>query len=147
MRVGKALLGAIAAVTLLAVGCGDSAAGSGGSASVAIDEPSDGASVEVPFTIELSSGVDLGAPETGNHHVHIFFDDNSDDYEVVNGTRFVVRDLADGGEHTIHASLRKADHSEAGAEDSITVTVTGGTGGGGGGTEGEDSDDDGGYGY
>ena len=127
-------LAALACVALLGAACGGgSEAGSGGDPTVTIEAPADGDEVTTPFRIELSSGVDLGPPESGKHHVHIFYDGDDGDYEVVDGTIFMVRELS-ASEHTIHASLRNADHSEAGAEDSVSVTVVGG---GGGGTEGE----------
>jgi hypothetical protein len=151
LSVRRRLIGGVASIALVASACGGSSAGSGGSSagsggstSITIEQPEDGASVQVPFTVEVSSGVELGSPETGNHHFHLFFDDNSDEYEVVNGPRFVVREVPGSGEHTINVSLRNADHSEAGPEDSVSVTVAGGGAGGG---KGEDSDDDGGYGY
>jgi hypothetical protein len=146
MTATRALLAAIA---LLAAACGGgSEAGAAGDASVSIAQPADGAQVALPLKLELSSGVELGSPETGKHHVHVFYDGNEDDYEVVNGTSYLVRELP-GGEHTIHASLRNADHSAAGAEDSVTVTVTGGAESTGGEGEEPDEGDDGngGYGY
>ncbi|MFN2489977.1 MAG: hypothetical protein ABR529_09615 [Actinomycetota bacterium] len=135
----------LAAVVILGAACGGSSeAGSGGNVSVAIEEPPDGARVVVPFKIELSAAVPLGPPESGNNHVHVFYDGAEDDYEVVNGTSYTVTDLA-AGEHTIDASLRNADHSEAGAEDTVTVTVSGGGDDPGEGSEDDDEDD--GYGY
>lgn len=93
--------------------------------SVAITSPEDGAQVTVPFTIEIDSSVDLGAVDDGHHHVHIWFDGNDGDYEVVEGDTYEVPSLAPG-EHTITVSLRSADHGAVGVEDEITVTVTGG---------------------
>ena len=77
----------------------------------------------------VESNVELGDPDTGNHHVHLCFDTTScdEEYELVFGDTFDVSDLSPG-EHTIVASLRHADHSDAGVSDEITVTV--GDGGG-----------------
>ena len=43
---------------------------------------------------------------------------------VVGGTEFTVTGLSPG-DHTIDVTLQHADHSSAGAEDSVNVTVTG----------------------
>jgi hypothetical protein len=64
--------------------------------------------------------------------VHLFFDTDtaSSDYDLVYGpTGQVTRELAPG-EHTIIASLRNADHSDAGPSQTITVVVAGVGGGG-----------------
>lgn len=87
----------------------------------------------MPFDIQLESNVPLGPPDTGNHHVHFYFDSDisSADYQLVYGDSAPVeRELA-AGEHTIIASLRNADHSDAGPSQEITVNVTGGSGGDG----------------
>jgi hypothetical protein len=127
------------ALTLVAAACGDGATASGGGSdlSVSIVAPADGASVSEPFTVKLDSSVSLGDPSTGEHHVHLCFDGASCDseYTLVYGDSIPVTDLP-SGEHTIEASLRNADHSDAGAQtDSITVMITGSatTGSGSGG--------------
>ena len=98
---------------------------------VEIVAPEGGTEVEVPFTIELDSNVTLGA---GEFHVHVFFDGNSDEYEIVEGNSYEVTQL-EPGHHTIAVSLRNPDHSDAGASDEAAITVTGGGGGGGGGAD------------
>ncbi len=134
-----------AVLALLAAGCGsddgaggDSGGGGGGSAggmTLEITAPKDGATVEVPFTVDLSSSEELGTTESGKHHVHVFFDGDDSEYQVVESDSVEITDLP-AGEHEIDASLRNADHSPAGVETSITVTVgDGGTGGTGGGDE------------
>ena len=42
------------------------------------------------FTVEWESDVDLGEPDTGKDHVHVFVDGNSNDYTVVGGDSFEV---------------------------------------------------------
>jgi hypothetical protein len=128
-----------AVLALLAAGCGDdgSAGGGGGyggagGMTLEISAPDDGASVALPFTVELSSSEELGPTESGAHHVHVFFDGDDTEYQVVEGDSVEITDLPDG-EHEIDASLRNADHSPAGVETSITVTV--GEGGGTGGVD------------
>jgi hypothetical protein len=141
MRAHLRLVALALAVCLLAACGGASQATSGGSnASVKITEPSGAARVRVPFHIGISASVPLGAPETGDHHVHVFYDGNSDDYKVVTGDGLDASGLTPG-KHSITASLRNADHSDAGSEDTITVTVVGGSG------KTKDSGGDGGYSY
>jgi hypothetical protein len=143
MRISKAVVGIIAlALAGASCGGGDAEAG-GGTNELRISAPSDGDAVTVPFKMEFSTAAQLGPPESGENHVHVFYDGNEDAYEVVNGDSFVVSKL-DAGKHTLSASLRNADHSAAGPEDTITVTVRGD---GGTGEEGDGSQGDGGYGY
>ncbi|GAA1734346.1 hypothetical protein GCM10009809_32030 [Isoptericola hypogeus] len=142
---GTGLVAAGALVAALAAGCGgdDGGQAGGGAATgeggmtLEITAPEDGASVEAPFTVELASSEELGPTETGAHHVHVFFDDDDQEYLVVEGDSVEIADLADG-EHVVNASLRNADHSPAGVETEISVTV------GPGGTDG--TEDDGGVG-
>jgi hypothetical protein len=141
-------LGSLIAALLLFTACGggggagtDTSAGAGGSGddmTLTIDSPADGNEVSVPFTIQLTSSVPLGAPETGDHHVHIYFDDNEDDYAVVEGDSYEVTELPPG-EHEIYASLRNADHSDTGVETEVEVEVSGK---GGGGSMKDEKDDD-----
>lgn len=129
MQLRRVWLIAAAAFALLAVACGDGAsAGEDGSATLDITTPADGAEVGSPFTVEVASNVALGEPSTGDHHVHLCFDgENCDtEYSLVYGSTFEVDDLTPG-EHTIEASLRNADHSDAGVTDTITVTAGSGT--------------------
>jgi hypothetical protein len=137
-KVGKALV----ALSLLAFACGggaDDSGSGGGDPSVEIEAPNDGADVDATFTLELSSSVDLGSTDSGAHHVHVFFDGDDSEYEVVTSDTFEVTGLS-SGEHEVTASLRNADHSSAGDEATVTVTVAGG-GGGDGGEEKDDSYD------
>jgi hypothetical protein len=129
-----AIFGAV--VLVGATGCGgDSAeAGSNGGASggeqmVTINEPAEGASVDVPFTLNLDSSVELGTTESGNHHVHLYFDGDDSKYEVIESESMEITDASpavDGlksGEHELNISLRNADHSPAGFETSVMVRV------------------------
>jgi hypothetical protein len=128
-------------LALLAASCSGSDGGGGagaggggaGAGELSIAKPANGAKVEMPFTLEFTSAVELGPTEKGVHHVHVFFDGDDSKYEVVEASSFEVKSLP-AGKHTVHASLRNADHSPAGSEAQIEVEV-GGDGGGGGGTE------------
>jgi hypothetical protein len=129
MQLRGVRLVAVVAFALLAAACGDAAsAGGDGSATLDITTPADGAEVGSPFTLEVASSLALGDPSTGNHHVHLCFDgeDCATEYALVYGSTFEVDNLTPG-EHTIEASLRNADHSDAGVTDTVTVTVGSGT--------------------
>jgi hypothetical protein len=121
-------------VALAAAACTESDTGgqaSGdGEPTIGFASPEGGASVAVPFDVELDSSVPLGEPETGNHHAHIYFDTapGAADYDIVYGTTWqVTRQLAPG-EHTLTVALANPDHSLAGPTQEITVVV-GETGG------------------
>jgi hypothetical protein len=135
-----ALLGAAA--------CGANASGNtagSGEPKVTITSPHDGATVTVPFTLEFTTSVPIGPTDSGQDHVHVFADGQTNNYEVVTAPRATINDLSPG-EHTIGVTLQHADHSPAGAQAQVKVTVTGGgsPGGGSGGGSGSGS---GGYGY
>lgn len=135
-RTSKALVfSAVLALSAAAcTGAVQGAGGSDGSLTVRIATPAEGATVSVPFDVQLESSVALGEPGSGNHHVHLYFDTSTDsgDYDIVYGTSSqVTRQLAPG-EHTITAALANPDHSLAGPTAVIHVTI--GTGSGGGGT-------------
>jgi hypothetical protein len=151
---------ALAALALLAAACsddddtvtggGDSGGGGGGDGdmTISIADPADGATVEPGFQVEVDPSVDVGEPDTGLHHVHLYYDGNQSDgeYDIVYSVDepwTVDRDLSPG-EHTIEAFIANADHSLTDASDEITVSV--GEGAGGGGTDTTESDS-GPYGY
>ena len=127
---------------------GSGGGGSGGGLTVSIVEPSDGAAIKAPFNLKVNSSVPLGPTESGQHHVHLFFDGNDKNYEVVESDTMEISSSSKAlkdvspGKHELDISLRNADHSAAGAETKIMVDVgeggsqppsTGDTGGGGGG--------------
>jgi hypothetical protein len=150
-RVG--LTAALLALGLLAAACGSgaSAASGGGSSDlwVKITAPANHAKVSEPFTVKLASSVPIGDPSTGEHHVHLCFDGQSCDsqYQLAYTNTAQVTGLSPGM-HTIEASLRNADHSDAGPSATIQVTVTGaGAGATGGATPSPSASSSGGYGY
>jgi hypothetical protein len=133
---------------LVAAACAndtETPAGDGG-LSLQIVGPTDGDSVTSPFEVKVDASVDLGTPETGEHHVHLCFDgancSTTGEYTIGYADTIEVKDLP-AGEHTIEASLRNADHSDAGVSDTITVTVAGSGGTGSSPTESPGRD----YGY
>jgi hypothetical protein len=106
--------------------------GDGRELTFSVAAPADGAEVSIPFDVTVESSVSLGAPESGNHHLHLYFDTDTDsaDYDIVYGdTAQVSRQLAPG-EHTIIVSLRNPDHSDTGLSQTLSVVVTGDVGDG-----------------
>jgi hypothetical protein len=143
---------ALSATTLVALSmlaaCGgdsDAASGDGGSPSLSITSPDDGDTVGGDVEVTWDADVELGPPDSGLEHVHVFVDGLSDDYTVVGGNSFTVEGLSPG-EHTIDVTLQHADHSSAGAEDHVDVTVNG-SGGTDDGTDQSDDDSSGGFDY
>jgi hypothetical protein len=130
------ILAVLSALALLTAGCGggssDNSGGGGsggGGLSLQIVEPADGTSVTTPFTVKVESSVPLGTTGSGKHHIHVWFDDKANDYQVVEADNVQVDSGKLGpGQHVIHASLRNANHSAAGAEAEATVMVSGGGG-------------------
>jgi hypothetical protein len=113
---------------------GSGARGASGALSIAIDEPADGADVSGEFAVNMTPSVEVGEPETGLHHIHLYYDGAKGDgeYDMVFGESTTVTRQLDPGEHTIEAVVVNADHSPTDAHTSITVNVTGGATGGGG---------------
>jgi hypothetical protein len=124
------------AAVLAACGSNDASGGEGGP-EVTITSPSDGADVGSSVEVTWDTNVELGEPDTGKDHVHVFVDGQSNDYTVVGGNEFTVEGLT-AGEHTINVTLQHADHSSAGAEDEVGVNVSTD----GGSTDTPSSDDD-----
>jgi hypothetical protein len=98
--------------------------------SVHISSPSPDAQVSAPFELQLQSNVALGPPETGLHHVHLYYDTTTPDgpYDLVYGSTAQVTGLTPGV-HTVLASLRNPNHNDAGPSEIISVTVVGSTDG------------------
>ncbi|HEY8527489.1 MAG TPA: hypothetical protein VIL48_21175 [Acidimicrobiales bacterium] len=145
----RAALALIAGLALIGAACGDddggsgTASGDGDAMTVSISDPADGATVGRTFDVALDSSVPLGEPETGRHHVHLYYDGNTaeGEYDIVYGTSATV-DALDPGEHTIEAVIANPDHSVTDVRDEITVTVGEDEGGDSGtGTDGSDGTD------
>jgi hypothetical protein len=133
------LVAALAVVALVVAACGAGATSSGGAeggaaagASISFASPSDGASVSVPFDVQLTASVPLADPSTGEHHAHIYFDTGTDaaDYDIVYGNTWTVTRQLSPGQHTLIVALANPDHSLAGPKQQITITVGAGNGGG-----------------
>ncbi|MFP3902190.1 MAG: hypothetical protein ACLFXM_15150 [Acidimicrobiia bacterium] len=148
-----------ASMLLLATACGDdgedaatagAGGGSGDDLTITIEAPGDGSEVSTPFDLEMDASVPLGEPDTGRHHVHVYYDGNTDDGEydlVFEEAHSVDRKLGEGA-HTIEAVIANADHSLTSASDEVTVMVGGGgAGGSDAGTDATDTDAGNDYGY
>jgi hypothetical protein len=116
---------AVLLATVTACSGAEGTAAEGGDLSLSIAEPVSGANVAVPFTVKLESSVPLGPTESGKHHVHIWFDDNESDYLVVESDTVQITE-APAGQHTMHVSLRNANHSPAGKEVTTPLAIGGG---------------------
>jgi len=141
-RILRSGVAVAAAAVLIAAGCGDdddttaagsgdgSGSGGGGDMTIDIVEPGDGAEVGSEFEVDVDTSVDIGEPDTGLHHVHLYYDGNTaeGEYDIVYEPEFTV-DRLDPGEHTIEAVIANADHSLTDARDQLTVTVGEGSGG------------------
>ncbi|MFB9179416.1 Ig-like domain-containing protein [Dactylosporangium sucinum] len=140
------LLPALVLLAPLALAACDSSDGAAGGPTVSVLSPADGAQVAAPFTVKVQASVPLGPSGSGAHHVHVYFDDNDADYTIVESDTGQIA-KAPPGEHTLHVSLRNANHSPAGAEASIRVVVGGAPGGTGTSAPGTSAPGDGPYGY
>jgi len=145
-RTSLASLAVSLVVSLMLGACGSETSGSndttgteaGGSGSnITIDSPDDGAEVPASFTVELSTDEELSMSDSGALHVHLVYDGNEQEPDMIDSESFDVTGL-EPGEHTITASLRDSAHAPTGPEDAITVMVEGGGGG-----EKEDEKDEG----
>jgi hypothetical protein len=111
-------------------GSGGSSASSGSSAgsngpTLSIVSPATGASVTAPFMLKVSSDETIGAPSTGDDHLHVFIDGSSS-YKVMTSDQMKITGLSKG-QHTILVTLQHADHSPVGPKATVTVDVTKGT--------------------
>jgi hypothetical protein len=117
-----------AAASLVLVACAERAgpAAGGGAATITITSPKDGESVASPVDLVVAAqGAEIGAPETGLMHFHVYVDDSSE-YAVVTTESEVS---VPAGEHTLRVVLAEANHQETATSASVSITVTGGAGG------------------
>lgn len=147
----KHRLAAVTALPLLlaAAACGDDSSDSadgdtatgGGDDELTIDiaDPTDGAEVGESFDMAFDVGVPLGEPDTGRHHIHVYYDGATEqgDYDLVYEDSFTVERALGPGEHEVEAVIANADHSLTDASDTVTVTV----GDGATGSSGDDTED------
>jgi hypothetical protein len=151
---GRHLLTAVLCPVLLVIAsCAEEqpTGGGGTEVSITMESPTDGEQVASPVELQLSvSGVEIGPPDTGLMHFHVYVGDAAD-YQVLTSLSGEVP--APRGQHTFRIVLAEPNHTETNVSTTVSVDVTsgpadaGGGGydyGGGGGSKGYGSDDGGG---
>jgi hypothetical protein len=139
-----------AAIGLAIAGCagqdngnsgGAQSGGNGGStASVAFATPAAGAKVISPVDVSFNvQGAQIGKPETGKMHFHVYVDQSSD-YKILYSMSGQVDVPA--GQHTLKVVLAQPNHTETSTTATEQVDVTGG-----GGATAPTTTSGGGYGY
>lgn len=115
------MLLATSLVATLLTACGEEESGQ----AMTLVSPKDGDIVTLPFEVLINTTAALGPPDSGLHHLHIWFGDDVA-AQVIGEDRVVRITNAPDGEHEMHVSLRHADHSAAGADLSVRVVISGG---------------------
>ena len=130
----------LVAIALIVAGCASSDNGtsgggaqsggnSGGSASVAFATPTAGAKVTSPVDVAFTvQGAQIGQPETGKMHFHVYVDQSSD-YKILYTTSGKLDVPA--GQHTLKVVLAQPNHTETATTATEQVDVTGSSGGAG----------------
>lgn len=139
LRIGAAVATLLTPVVLVACSNDSEGDAGGDGSSISITEPAKDAKVNLPLTVKVDAGVPLGPTESGQHHVHLWLDNDTENYLVVESDTATVSpgmkatlsgkplDLAPG-KHIIHISLRNANHSAAGADTEMPIELGSGTG-------------------
>lgn len=145
---------AVVVVLALAAGCGsddddattvDDGAAAEGEFTLEIVSPSDGDEVGLPFTIEFSTDAELGPPDSGLHHAHVFVDGDMSNFEIVDSETFEITADSpimagvEAGQRELNVSLHTATHEPVGPADEVTIQLADD------GTEGDDEDSGPGY--
>jgi hypothetical protein len=135
----KMMLRRFALAAVLAVGLAACGSDDGGDATTAVDDsdftieivsPSDGAEVGLPFTIELSTNAELGPPDSGLQHAHVFVDGDMSNFEIIDsetweiGADSPVLAGVEAGERVLNVTLHTANHEPLGAEHEVTIQLT-----------------------
>jgi hypothetical protein len=121
----------LAAVGLVLAGCqssgsstGSQSGGGGGNPSIAFTSPAADAQVASPVKVSFNvTGTDIGQPDTGKMHLHVYVD-NSSQYKILYATQGSV-DVPQG-KHMLKAVLAQPNHTETSTTASEQVEVSGG---------------------
>lgn len=127
----------LAAIALIVAGCASSDNGtssggaqSGGNSSkvsVGFAKPTSGAKVTSPVDVAFTAqGAEIGQPETGKMHFHLYIDQSSE-YKIIYSMNSKVDVPA--GQHTLKVVLAQPNHTETSTTASEQVDVTGSSGG------------------
>jgi hypothetical protein len=152
--IGRHLLMAVVGPVLLVLAsCAEEqpTGGDGREVSIIVESPTDGEQVASPVELRLSvSDVEIGPPDTGLMHFHVYVGDAAD-YQVLTSLSGEVP--APRGQQTLQIVLAEPNHTETNVSTMVSVEVTSGPAGaggggygygGGGGSRGYGSDDGGG---
>jgi hypothetical protein len=114
-------LGAFAVLSASPAGAGDGR----GSDSIHVTTPTDGAVVPTKFPVRIKTNVPIGPPDTGRHHIHLYWDGERDEgkYDIVYKKRFTKKGLAPGT-HMLDAVIANADHSTTDTHEVVQVEVS-----------------------
>ena len=124
-----------AAIALAIAGCASSdngnstgaQSGGGSNASVSFASPAAGAKVSSPVDVSFNvQGAQIGQPETGKMHFHVYVDQSSA-YKILYAMSGKVDVPA--GQHTLKVVLAQPNHTETSTTASQQVDVTGSAGG------------------
>jgi hypothetical protein len=91
---------------------------------IRVVQPRDHAPVAPNFTVRIRTNVAIGEPDTGRHHIHLYWDGERDEgrYDIVYAKTFRKKGLAPG-RHRLDAVIANADHSTTDAHQTLIVTV------------------------
>ncbi|HZD73788.1 MAG TPA: hypothetical protein VE776_07875 [Actinomycetota bacterium] len=122
-------------VALIVAGCasqdsgssGAQSGGNSGNATVAFATPAANAKVTSPVKVEFTvQGAEIGQPETGKMHFHVYVDQSSD-YKILYAPSGQIDVPA--GQHTLKVVLAQPNHTETSATATQQIDVTGTAGG------------------
>jgi hypothetical protein len=101
------------------------AAGADDPMRIRVVAPSDDTVVPTRFPVRIKTNVAIGEPDTGRHHIHLYWDGERDEgeYDIVYKKRFTKKGL-EPGTHTLDAVIANADHSTTDAHDVLQVSVS-----------------------
>lgn len=121
----KRIPAAVAVTLLVLAACArQQPAATGGGPSIRVVSPAEGTEVASPVEVRLEAeGVEIGPPESGAMHFHVYLGDTGD-YEVVTTTTAEVP--LPQGEQTLRVVLAEANHTETDVSAEVTVNVTSG---------------------
>jgi hypothetical protein len=116
---------------VLALFVATSCAGTAASAddmTIHVTRPANGAVVPRSFTVRVASNVPIGPPDTGRHHIHLYWDGEREEgkYDIVYKKTFKKTGLSPGV-HMLDAVIANADHSTTSTHEQLQLTVRKGT--------------------
>ena len=90
-----------------------------------VTSPKRGAVVPRTFTVRIATNVAIGPPDTGRHHIHLYWDGQRAEgkYDIVYKKTFKKKGLSPGVHH-LDAVIANADHSTTSTHEKLDVTVS-----------------------